>query len=280
MESMISGASARTARKAAGLSQNAIAQAVGINRVYFSLFEQGRYLLDTDEQRKLCEFFSAHEIHPSGALSQAASTSTPATASLQSGPKVLENRDGVDFWEHCDTDDSRVSESIQALDTVRATAETGLRSIRTAAAVTAATDALRALDYVELISIADESGVRTDGLVSMDEFNAFDLASMRLWESRAAGVLVCEALYGRAWQDACFDRLKEIEESLRGGLERGEKLELRERGVGHILFGDAEEFSSRRRADLSPYIVRAAERRRAPTLGKLPVKKNEPAPGA
>jgi transcriptional regulator with XRE-family HTH domain len=57
----ISDTDAKGARTVRGASQAEVSAALGINRTYYSLFEDGRYSLSNDEEAKLAEFF---EISP------------------------------------------------------------------------------------------------------------------------------------------------------------------------------------------------------------------------
>ena len=51
IQSTLTGAEAKRARESVGVSQTKIAAAVGLNRTYYSLFEAGRYVLDTTEEK-------------------------------------------------------------------------------------------------------------------------------------------------------------------------------------------------------------------------------------
>jgi transcriptional regulator with XRE-family HTH domain len=62
MPSTLTGAEVKRARESIGASQTEIAAASGLNRTYYSLFEAGRYVLDADEETRLCELFSARGV--------------------------------------------------------------------------------------------------------------------------------------------------------------------------------------------------------------------------
>ena len=78
MESLVlSGAEARAARIALGLSQSAVAGEVGINRTYLSLFESGRFILPAKVAERLLDLFEeqGHEVS-SGATARADTAET------------------------------------------------------------------------------------------------------------------------------------------------------------------------------------------------------------
>ena len=50
---------ARTARATLGFSQGSVANAVGLNRTYLSLFENGKYLFPDRDLRKLRDYYSS-----------------------------------------------------------------------------------------------------------------------------------------------------------------------------------------------------------------------------
>lgn len=267
MESAIHGPAVKKAREARKLSQTEVANGVGLNRVYYSLFEAGRYVLNADEQERLSAFLSELGIQhaevagspTNGDRGQAKPTGAPENREVAQDEPDGESQD--------DDADTRLESASRALHDLREAAETaGIKSKRTAGLVSAATEALEALDYVDLLSIAEQFGVPIDGLLSVNEFQALALAEMQLWESRAAGVLICESLYGELWRSVCFDELKEIEAVLRRSLPSGEQVSYRERSFFDSIFGDAEEFCPRRRADLAPYITMVASERRAPAF--------------
>lgn len=266
MESAIQGPAVKKAREAHKLSQAEVSNAISLNRVYYSLFEAGRYVLNQDERKRLSTFLSAQGIQHTGVADRsttgdqepAVHAAIPSSKdAIQSDPDEQSERDA----------DARLMPASHALRELHEVAEsTGIISKRTAGLVLVATGALQALDYADLLSIAQQSGIPLDGLLPLAEFEALELAEMQLWESRAAGVLICESLYGESWRDVCFDNLKEVEAELRKSLPSGEPLIYRARGLGHQIFGYSKEFCPLRRADLAPYIAKVASERSAPAL--------------
>lgn len=251
----LTGDEAKRAREAAGASQIEIAQAVGINRTYYSLFEAGRYVLDDAEQARLGDALTDHGYTPDDDDDEG-----PEPSARTREPAKVQTT-GLT------PDQIAIARAKTALINLRAAVPRGLQSVRVAHATEAAAGALAGLDYADLLQLANENNLATDGLVPLGEFSGLDLDGMQAWEARAAGVLMCAILYGDAWQSACFDTLKDAEDDLRAILD-GEQLAYRQRGFLDSLFGDGEAHCPNRRADLAPYFVRAAIQRKAPNLAK------------
>lgn len=295
MQQSVSGESARAAREGLRLSQAEVAQSVGINRMYYSLFEAGRYLLDGPEQQRLIACLG-ERIAPAPLPSADSPPQPPATRNAESAaprrPQNGRRQDqpgalrGAGLGQRPAAAPTapvpsalmpdaatlpvlpldRVALAEGALDLLAdavAEAEHPRASRHVAATVTATLEQLAGLDYDELLAVIEARDVAGDGLLPIAEFTEVPLAEKECWEARAAGVLVCAALYGDEWEGAdcgTFERIK-------GGLlERdteGVPWKVRER---RFLEGSGDEPCSRYRCDLAPYLVRAAQERSAPAL--------------
>jgi transcriptional regulator with XRE-family HTH domain len=254
------GVRVRAAREAAGLSQAEVARQVGINRMYYSLFEAGRYVPSDEEGQRIAERFkelAGGTVDHSIADRPTSSKPGPSRPSVASNSLLTERHEIVS---------AQFERANMALDSVQASATKGLRSKTLAQSVSSALDAVGSLEYSELLALSNQRRVDTAGLLAEEECSKLDVATIKQWESRAIASLVCESIYGSAWSAANFDQLKRVERQLRHSAERGHSLEYRERSVVEILFGDAEDFCAIRRVDLAPYVVARAIDRDAPML--------------
>lgn len=261
MQSTTFGPSVRTAREAAKLSQNAIAQAIGLNRMYYSLFEAGRYILDEAQESDLRSYLDSKGLELPPAENDAVVRPSPGDLTTdRSAGETGENADAAERGT------AVAQESIERV--AMAVRETGLDSKRTAFAVRAASVALQDLDYSELLSLASGDDESLQGLPEATDFAGLSLEKKQLWESRAAGVLICRALYGDAWQSASCDALSQAARSVR------RMVPDRDWDVNELDVLDWGFFSSPKkdallpscRCELAPHIAKAAEVRRAPIL--------------
>jgi transcriptional regulator with XRE-family HTH domain len=251
------GVRVRAAREAAGLSQAEVARQLGINRVYYSLFEAGRYVPDAAETASLAALASTLRI----------ATDSADCVVVEDGDDVDSTHDEVAPNE---VDRSGVarerSTSTVALEELRNAALRGLNSKRVARAVMAAETVLVDLDYPELLAECARAGISTVGLVSVAEFASLPVHEVESWESRASALLICDAIYGTRWRDLGFDDLKTLEDALALALPADNPLRYRRRPALEIIFGDAEDFCPMRKADLAPFIVALARTRAAPAV--------------
>jgi len=263
MESAIHGPAVKTARETRKLSQTEVANAVGLNRVYYSLFEAGRYVLDLDEQKRVSAFLSGQGIQ------RADVTARPPPANDRSAAppkKVSQDEAAVPSQGSGDYADALLASASRALRDLRDAAEaSSIDSKRIAGLVSAASEVLQSLDYVELLATADDFEAPLDGLPSRDEFAALPLSQKELWETRIAGLLICAALYGDDWQKATCKDFERIAPDVRNGV-TDEQWNVRGRSILETLFDDAEKFRPRYRCEFAPHIARAAAERRAPVL--------------
>jgi transcriptional regulator with XRE-family HTH domain len=250
----ISGSEAKAARAERGASQAEVSAALGINRTYYSLFENGRYSLTDEQQAQLAEFFEVGAGNDGDASSPANEHPTDVETAPPGGDDVA------------DEDDPRVIAASDALDEVREVASgTGLDSKRTAAAVATAAAALEQLDYAELLSLDDESAPVLTDAPDAAAFSALEsLDEKQKWENRIASSLICAALYGDDWTTCKCGALREAQRHISRKLNDGESLGIR---AGGILWDDAEDHPHIRN-ELAPHIVRAAQARLAPRLAK------------
>lgn len=260
MDPTISGPAVRAAREAAKLSQNAVAQALGINRMYYSLFEAGRYVLNDSEQKALREFLASRELHLVDNYTDAPSKSPQSESDTPTADRDQENARTREA-------ETRTDAARAALRAVQVTVqEAFLASKRTAAAVAVASAALQALDFAELLTLAEGVSGMAEGLPEASTFAELPLEDKQLWESRAAGMLVCGALYGDAWQAAPCEDLSRAAKSIRKTVDnrQWDVTDLDSWGWG--FFKDHEKHRLEYRCQLARHIAKAAEQRRAPTL--------------
>jgi transcriptional regulator with XRE-family HTH domain len=268
MSATITGAQAKRAREAKALSQTAVAGTIGVNRTYYSLFEAGRYNLDDDERQRLCDLLADS--------TQDADSDDPADPDSDPDPDT-----GSDSDDDGDANAPSAAPAVSGpMPAPRSTAATvaaltalrnasaepnGLRSKRTAAAVLAVAVTIQPLDYTDLLGIARERAVPTQGLPSFDAFKSLDLAGMTLWESRAIGLLICDSLYDGRWKSLRFDSLKDVESSLRETLGDG-AVSYEGATILSLLFNGDDHHAPLRRAELAPFVVQAAQKRAAPAI--------------
>jgi len=259
MQSATFGPSVRTAREAAKLSQSAVAQAIGMNRMYYSLFEAGRYLLDETEESALRTYLDSQ------AVKLPANESVVTVKPSPSKPAADPRHPG----EEDDDDQARIATAEVALEKIATTVqESGLDSKRTAFAVRAATAALQDLDYPELLSLAAGDDESLNGLPEATKFAELTIEGKQLWESRAAGMLICRALYGDAWQSASCDVLSRAARWVRRMVPDREwnVKELDVLDWGFFLSPKKDKLLPNCRCELAPHIAKAAETRHAPAL--------------
>lgn len=248
----ISGSEAKAARTDRGVSQADVSAALGINRTYYSLFENGRYTLTDEQQSQLAEFLeldAAHDDEP------------PSPDDDESADEVASAPEADD---DATDDDPRVINATDALDNVRETAAaTGIDSKRTAAAVAAAAAALEGLDYAELLALDHEDKPVLAGAPDEKSFAGLkSLDEKQTWEKRIASALICAELYGDAWTACKCGALREAQRHISRKVDNGESLGIR---AGGVLWDDAEDHPHIRN-ELAPHIVRAAQVRLAPRL--------------
>jgi transcriptional regulator with XRE-family HTH domain len=250
------GVRVRAAREAAGLSQAEVARQLGINRMYYSLFEAGRYVPCAAEAEALRSFGVEIGVSLGPAMPAVGPTldHTPPERPI-ANVSVGGNAAGC-----------LQSKADAALNAIRGAAVDGLRSKRLVRTVIAARDALDDLDYAELLAACSRANFSTAGLVSVSDYEQLDVNEKIEWEARASGLLVCDALYGTQWSEIGFDGLKRLESTIQAALPLGDQLKYRQRSLLDIVFGDAEEFCPIRRVDLAPYVVRLACSRAAPAI--------------
>ncbi|MEX2150510.1 MAG: helix-turn-helix transcriptional regulator [Steroidobacteraceae bacterium] len=249
------GPSVRAAREAAKLSQNAVAKAIGMNRMYYSLFEAGRYLLNEEEEIALHDFLTSKRIALEDEPGEdVADRPRPAHPAPRAEPPEDPDADSpVDY---------RISAGADALEAVGALAgSTGVDSKRTAAAVAAAASALQRLDYPELIALANDLDVSTEGLISETDFGVQPIEQKQVWEDRAAGLLVCAALYDDKWTRSSCDELRVVREAVKKQM-GSDDWNVRDCG----FFESDKSYLPDLRCHLAPYIAKAAESRQAPAL--------------
>lgn len=279
MDQPISGQAARKAREAKRLSQAAVAEAVGINRMYYSLFESGRFLLDAEEQERLAAYFVENGIRipraaanpQRGVLAAKRTSSAVGAVAARQPESESEDRDDstAEEAQENSAEPDPVSLAECALVRLRSALEDSQRqrdSRRVAKAVEEALPTLGALDFDELLRLAEGREVSTEGLPSVKDFAALELAEKELWEARAAGLLVCAELYGDEWERAACRDLERVGRSLRERFGGSDSWQVRGRSLLDELFKDSDEFCPRYRCDLAPYIAKAAQERRAPAL--------------
>lgn len=263
MDAQISGPSVRAAREGAKLSQAALAQALGINRMYYSLFEAGRYLLDADEQKSLQDFLDSHGIHLDADEPQAAATPDSVE---DDAPAADSDDDAAPAGES----DNRTDAARTTLDRIGTTVQaTGLVSKRTAAAVAAAGAVLQTLDFTELLALAKGVNGTIEGLPASPAFTQLPLEEKLVWESRAAGMLICAALYGEAWRSSPCGDLARAAKSVRKDIS-DQDWDVRDlNNIGFGFFSDREKHRPLYQCELAPHIAKAAEQRRAPVLSQV-----------
>jgi transcriptional regulator with XRE-family HTH domain len=249
----ISGSEAKSLRTARGASQADVSAALGINRTYYSLFENGRYTLTDEQQSQLAEFLEF----------EAARGEPPSPGNTDSPQQVADALNTDDDEAH-DEDDPRVIAASDALNNVRETATaTGIDSKRTATAVAAAAAALDWLDYSELLALDHDSKPVLAG--APDEKTFAEIGSLdekQTWEKRVASSLICAELYGDTWTACKCGALREAQRHISRKVDNGESLGIR---AGGVLWDDAEDHPHIRN-ELAPHIVRAAQLRLAPQL--------------
>jgi transcriptional regulator with XRE-family HTH domain len=256
------GVRVRAAREAAGLSQAEVARQLGINRMYYSLFEAGRYVPSSDESERIAQRFK----ELAGSTSEQEIPLVPEASDVD--PLGLSDTTIVPVELVHAALGTPYAKASAALDQVRESTAKGIRSKSIAKSVSHALETLGALEYSELLALSSERNVDTAGLLASDEYFALDADSMLRWDSRVISSLVCEAIYGREWSTTSFDQLKQLERRLRENVGESGSLEYRERSLVEILFVDAEDFCPIRRVDLAPYVVAAVVGRCGPTLGR------------
>lgn len=261
MLSTITGDEAKRAREALGASQTAVAAAIGVNRTYYSLFEAGRYVLDGQEQQQLRSFL-ADALPVTESIETPVSAAPNGTPASQSVPVVVSHPSPITARA---PDTRSFAAAVAALTTLRSAAvDAGPRSKRAAAAVDAAVIALQPLDYVDFLTIARERGISAGSLPGIDAFNSLGLDDMTAWESRAAALLVCDAIYGARWHSAGDSELRTVASHARRALGDNAVNYSGQSFLGWLT--DSDEHVPLMRAELAPCVVIAAQKRLAPPL--------------
>ena len=275
----ITGDQAREARKSLKASQAEVAEAIGINRAFYSEFEAGRYVLKDQQQRKLREFLG--DAVPPG---EASGDDDAAAAGESHQPKRGAARrargtGGDDPSEPQDPQPVAVADltpaekASAALDELRDTASepNGLRSKRTAVAVENAEAALKPLDYPELLELAEARDVLTERLMDLDAFQDLDTCDpddrekVEREELRARGHLICHALYGSKWHGLDFNGLKNVRGQVARALPEHRVPNGQDESGWWILSSDHND-GHLFRAELAPFVVEAARNRAAPEI--------------
>jgi transcriptional regulator with XRE-family HTH domain len=250
------GARVRAAREAAGLSQAEVARQVGINRVYYSLLEAGRYVADADETKRLVLLLFKRDI----ASDRGSNAGARSDADQTAGALLDDEKTEHDCSEASDAN-NRISAANAALDSLRDMGPPLAESRRAIELISTADTALRRLDYSELQELCKKRGVSTEGLATKNDFALLKSDEMVVCESRATASLLCAAMYRDAWRTTSFENLKQTESALRGRLPQAVALDYRKRSLLEILFTDEADACAKRRADLAPYVVMAALQR-------------------
>ena len=109
--------------------------------------------------------------------------------------------------------------------------------------------------------------MKTNGLPTVEAFEELGLDLMTVLESRAAAMLICDALYSSRWQRLTFDELKETESALHRTLGPGV---VAYEGISlfSLIWDGDEHRASRRRTELAPFVVQAAQKRGAPVIAE------------
>lgn len=267
----ITGDQAREARKSLAASQAEVASAIGIPRPTYSLFESRRFLLSDNQQQRLRAFLGDSLPEPSDDDDQddengeqrpptqrgrqpARSTRRPARQA--SAPRVVPP-----------DPETPIDQAGAALDELRELAKGpgGVRSMRSAQAIEDAESALEALDYSELLDLAEEREViLPKDQPDVNALHRMDRSDVVLWETSVRAQLICKALYGPHLQGYSFEALDGVQDQLRQALPKEEI----STGRKTDWFGDDEPHGDAhlRRAALAQYIVQAAKMRAAPII--------------
>ncbi len=268
----ITGDQAREARKSLRASQAEVASAIGLPRPTYSLFESGRFLLSDNQQQRLRAFLGdslpepddddqaeADEGQPSTRRRQPA-VSTRRPARQASAPRRVVPVDDPE-------PETPIDQAGAALDELRELAKGpgGARNMRCPQAIEDAESALEALDYSELLDLAEEREViLPKDLPDVDALHRMDRSVVVQCETSVRALLICKALYGPHLQGYSFEALDGVQDQLRQALPKEEI----STGRKTDWFGDDEPHGDAhlRRASLAQYIVQAAKMRAAPII--------------
>lgn len=261
----ITGDQARDARKSLRVSQADVASAVGIPRPTYSLFESGRYRLDDRQQRRLREYLG--DALPDAPADDPDDDGQPTRRARQA---VGAPRRAVPVDDPEPEPETPADQAEAALDELRELARGpgGVRSMRAAQAIDDAETALEALDYSELLELAeDREVILPKAQPDVDALHRMEQKDVLHWETSLRAQLICKALYGPHLQGCDFDALDGVEDQLHQALPK-EKISTGSAGKKRDWLGDLVGHGDAhlRRAELAPHIVQAAKNRAAPLL--------------